>query len=353
MKDLDFDELDKAVNSLIASTPGGAGSSIASPSTPPPSSSLPSSQPSSADLSPMQATVNSLPTIPVSTTATPVDRPSTGRFMDVVHPSSDMRTSLVMPERSQSLKAATPAPKPILDMVRPTVGVTNNNETINMVADKDEDDDINQLGNDIAKSLGQVSNDSPDSPFLSDTKVEKRPLGAFSNDLSTTSANQPMIPEVAQPPMVQPTVSSVPAEVHNNDTPLPAELQSDLLSLESEVMAQPEKPAANSFPVVEKPQPNMPVPASPTPVTTPNPTTTTTTTTTTTPVNTSIPQQYKEQTNTGDQNSGAIYDTKAYHKPMAKPAKKKSGWMWVLWIVILLIAGAGAGAAIYFFVLPH
>lgn len=344
MKDLDFDELDKAVNSLIASTPGGAGSDNAPPSTPSP-------QPLSTDLAQMQAAVNSLPTIPIAATALPVGRPSTGRFMDVVHPSSDMRTSLVMPERGQPLKPSNPVTKPSLNMTSPTTNVVQNNETPSITTDKDEDDDINQIGSDIAKSLGQVTNDSPDSPFLSDTKVEKRPLGAFSNDLSVTTANQPMIPEVAQPPMVQSTVSNIP-EVHSTDTPLPAELQSDLLSLESEDTAQPEKPVMNSFPVVEKPQSNMPMPTSPIPVPVSNPTTTATTITTT-PVSTSIPQQYKEQPNTGDQNNGAIYDTKAYHKPMTKPVKKKSGWMWVLWIVVLLLAGTAAGAAVYFFILPR
>lgn len=341
MKDLDFDELDKAVNSLIASTPGGAGSDNAPPLSP--------QQPLSANLAPTQTVANSLPTVPIPATVSPIDRPSTGRFMDVVHPSSDMRTSLVMPERGQPLKTASPVTKPILNTTEPTTNFTQNNEVTNIAADKDEDDDINQIGNDIAKSLGQGSNDSPDSPFLSDAKVEKRPLGAFSNDLATIPASQPMVPEVAQPPMVQPVVSNVP-ESHNLVTPLPAELQSDLLSLESESTTQPEKPIANSFPVIEKPQSNLPVSPSPTPVPMSNPTITTTTTTTV-PVSTSIPQQYKEQPNTGDQNSGAIYDTKAYHKPMIKPTKKKSGWMWVFWIVILLIAGAGAGAAIYFFVL--
>lgn len=345
MKDLDFDELDKAVNSLIASTPSGAGSNNAPPS------SLP--QPLSANSTSIQTAANSLPTVPITATIPSVDRPSTGRFMDVVHPSSDMRTSLVMPERGQSSKPANLVTKPILNIADPIASNTQNNEVVNIVADKDEDDDINQLGNDIAKSLGQVADESPDSPFLSDTKVEKRPLGAFSNDLVTVPNNQPMIPEVAQPPMVQSGVSNVP-EPHNLVTPLPAELQSDLLSLESENTTQPEKPIANSFPVIEKPQSSLPILPSPSPVTFPatNPTTTTTTTTTA-PVSTSIPQQYKEQPNTGDQNSGAIYDTKAYHKPMIKPTKKKSGWMWVLWVVILLIAGAGAGAAVYFFILPR
>ena len=63
---------------------------------------------------------------------------------------------------------------------------------------------------------------------------------------------------------------------------------------------------------------------------------------------TSIPQQYREEPSTGDKDNGAIYDTDTYHQPIAHPAKKKSGWMWVVWIVAILLLGAGGGAALYF-----
>jgi hypothetical protein len=62
----------------------------------------------------------------------------------------------------------------------------------------------------------------------------------------------------------------------------------------------------------------------------------------------SIPQQYKEEPSTGDAKNGAIYDTDTYHhQPLAHPKKKKSGWMWVIWIILILIIGAAAGAALY------
>jgi len=360
MKDLDFDELDKAVNSLIASTPGGAGGSDNT------SSPVPERTLSLDPISTQQSAGSSLPTTPISIPTATVDRPGTGRFMDVVHPSSNMRTSLVMPERNSN-------PTPVASMPKVTPPISdfnmsaNTNEPVIPAAtnsnwasptppdvsiNKDEDDeDINQLGNDIAKSLGQTSDDSSESPFLSYTKVEKRPLGAFSDELATIPPNtQPMIPEVAQPPMVQP-VDMDNLSIVGTDTPLPAELHSDLLSLESDSTTQPEKAAVNDMPVVEKPQPSMQM--SPTPMSAPATNPITTSPAVMTPVSASISQQYKEQPSTGDQNSGAIYDTNAYHKPMAKPVKKKSGWMWVLWIAILLIVGAGAGAAVYFFVLPR
>lgn len=342
MKDLDFDELDKAVNSLIASTPGGSGSDNSA------SASQPPVQPLPANPTPMQNSANSLPTIPISNPVNPVDRPSTGRFMDVVHPSSDMRTSLVMPERNSSKMMPNPISQPPMPAVINESSLNNPVEPVmanqpndltnpDISTDKDEDDDINQIGNDIAKSLGQTTNDeAPESPFLSGAKVEKRPLGAFSDELATITPNQPMVPEVAQPPMVQSDSNS---SLNESNTSMPAELQSDLLALESDSTTTPEK--------------TVPVTPLPTPTTSSAMAQPAVSTSPAIPVSTSIPQQYKEQPNTGDQNNGAIYDTKAYHKPMVKPTKKKSGWMWVIWAIVLLIAGSGAGAAVYFFVLPR
>ena len=63
---------------------------------------------------------------------------------------------------------------------------------------------------------------------------------------------------------------------------------------------------------------------------------------------TSIPQQYREEPSTGDQANGAIYDTDTYHQPVEHPDKKGSGWMWVIWILVILLIGAGGGAALYF-----
>lgn len=46
--------------------------------------------------------------------------------------------------------------------------------------------------------------------------------------------------------------------------------------------------------------------------------------------------------------TGAIYDTDAYHAPI-KPAKTKNGWLTVIWILVLLIVGSLAGAAYFYF----
>ena len=55
---------------------------------------------------------------------------------------------------------------------------------------------------------------------------------------------------------------------------------------------------------------------------------------------TSIPQQYKVQQpiESAEAPAGAIYDT----QPLAHPAKKKPGWLWAVYILVIALVGAGA-----------
>jgi len=339
MKDLDFDELDRAVNSLITNTP-----SLTSDADIPKETTLDLGN-GSYDQIPVTSSVNSQPIahtpsfVPVSPA---VERPSTGRFMDVVHPSSNMRSNLVMPERNLN---QTPEPKPIAvpysaPVVATPVSVTNiptpmssNWSSSSKPADEaDEDDDIDQIGNDIASAMEKNANAPLDSPFLSGTKVDKRPLGAFSNDQKSVELeNKPQD-----------------TSVYNNNPLLPAELQDDLLLIESNSTARPDD-VPDEKPVIESLPETTAVPAVPVvPILSIAPVTIETKPVATT----SITQQYIEQPNSGDQKTGAIYDTNSYHKALT-PTKKKSGWLWVLWIILLLVIGAGSGAAVYFLVLPN
>jgi len=49
-----------------------------------------------------------------------------------------------------------------------------------------------------------------------------------------------------------------------------------------------------------------------------------------------------------DQDSGAIYDTATYHQPLTHPAKQSSGWLWVLGIIAIILLGVAGGAYLYF-----
>jgi len=302
--------------------------------------------------------------------------------MDVVHPSSDMRTAPVpprpvsregaviapsassapfdVPSRPQQNIPWSPTDVPPVTVEAPSQAAgdwpdpidftsASSDEAPKTVSEPagvddmtrpsqeqpaDDDVDINQIADAINKTLGQDQDaQAPlESPFLMDAKVEKRPLGAFSTQatVSQVGVEQNELPPLPIEPATPPlddngeTQDEPPIET---DTPLPAELQDDLLLIESgvETAAEPKK----DEPITPQ-KPQVEVPAGPT----------------------SITQQYTEQPSTGDQPTGAIFDTEAYQKPLAHPAKKKSGWLMLLWVALLLIGGAGAGAAVYFFVLP-
>jgi len=95
MKDLDFDELDRAVNSAINPQPTAPAEPEALAE---PVAAAPAQVPEPAPQPAPVVETSSSP--PVTPTPSPAARRSGGRFMDVVHPSSDMRAK----------NAATPAP---------------------------------------------------------------------------------------------------------------------------------------------------------------------------------------------------------------------------------------------------
>lgn len=319
MADLDFDELDRAVNSLISSTPGTAATSNTVPVT------TPSTAPVFIENSPA-ASVVATPT-PVSTPAPVAPAPaaparpavslagqrSSGRFMDMIHPSADMRSATPTPTAPAP---AAPA-APVTPITVPTEPMAN-------------------IFSMPAAPTGPVISMPQDSPFLSDAKVEKRPLGAFSTEIPAADpvpvpeptpaapVEQPKPEAPAEPVAATESVPSAVDQPADIPTPLPAELQNDLLAIESGTSVASVEPEMPAKPAFES-----------------NP-----------GANASIPQQYSEKPSTGDQSTGAIYDTNVYHKALPAKTKKKSSWLWIIWILLLLIVGIGAGAAAYFFILP-
>ena len=345
MKDLDFDELDKAVNSLIANSPVSNDSVASEPKE--------TVLNLGSDLASLPPIVASIPTVssPVKPVAQPINRPSTGRFMDVVHPSSNMRST--MPDRPsrpliEPIMVSRPLESPRFGGVNSfsapktisTPVVNNSSASLN-----NDDSDIDQISNDISKAMENTTNYPMESPFLPDAKVDKRPLGAFSNEQSPVAKNPSFELPINNTTINNSEQSDISQQSKNNNiSALPDELQSNLLKIEANDLVQEE-----DLPEV---QPQIPVsvqqiPSSETSladipvVNNPQPT-----------AATSIPQQYTEQPSSSDQKTGSIYDTNSYHKALA-PTKKKSGWLWVLWIILLLAIGAGSGAAVYFLVLPN
>jgi len=415
MKDLDFDELDRAVNSLMTNVPKTA--------TPPGEEKIKTlditptlnddaqpqfdrltklaaevvegkDTPSSSAIPPL-ATPN-IPSRPNAPTIQSAPRPAAtapaarraGRFMDVVHPSLDMNTK--KPEMPVSRQGVTIEPRssaPLIQEVSPVKSPMSSPELITKKEElvtsssggsetssqpveasasasdwpdpldvvphtslkNDEDDKEKAPEPPMETQQAEAEESSPaplTSPFLPDAKVEKRPLGGMSTNASTPTDESvaPVWekPEEDEPKTVDDPNAQLPANPSDVEPLLPEELSNDLMAVEADtthdslkeahdatkdVETEPEKAPE---PKTEKVEPHHekaePVPTGPT----------------------SIPQQYHEEPSTGDQKNGSIYDTDSYHQPLAHPAKKKSGWLWVLWIVIILVVGAGAGAALYF-----
>lgn len=284
MTEIDFDELDRAVNSLVGPAVKSA-SPIAVTSEPDSAST-----PSLSNVSPL------------------AERRSSGRFMDVVHPSSDMRSGSVPPRPVQIQPLTTTSstmPDPIdVQPLQP---------------------DENSVQEPLLTEALKETDTPLGSPFLTDAKVEKRPLGAFSDNNQSEPVEAPIVMSDPEPATDVSPVEEIVSETEpptdqsvDGDTPMPAELQPGLLSIE-----------ANENLKAEQAQEVEPVGP------------------------TSITQQYSPQPSTGDKPVATMFDTAAYKKPQSHSGKKKSGWLVVLWIFLLLVVGAGIGAAVYFFVLPR
>jgi hypothetical protein len=403
MKDLDFDELDRAVNSLMTNVPKSTPSAsddkektlditptleegsqpvfdkvektataAVTPQSPEVPSSAPASPPAAEHAAPRPGSVS----LPAARRG--------GRFMDVVHPSSDMKKtevpshvsrqgSTVEPLKGSTISEMLP-PKPDMPTQGPTeptkvkdaesvvepvsepTQVTEPSSApsdwpdpldvapVEMSEKKDDELPAPEVANDTVVVEPEEEMPAPlTSPFLPDTKVEKRPLGTAKPDTLTEEPEISAAPhEEKEPKTVDDPNDQLPADPTEIETPLPEELQGDLMAVEADTTHEQVKQAHDAATIPMPSEKNAPVVSSPVadkqPVSEPaipsGPT--------------SIPQQYHEEPSTGDQRNGAIYDTDSYHQPLAHPAKKKSGWMLIVWIVLVLLVGAGGGAALYF-----
>lgn len=354
MKELDFDELDRAVNSLMAGASSTNQKSEPSekvlevpttalaPTTPSPSMSTPVTAPPVRSSSPVQTPVRSSPA--------PAARRG-GRFMDVVHPSQGVKKEVskpvtreaatIQPSRNLSTLSQPELAKPVEASKTPEVAAPKNDwpDPLDMANfsgsdEKNEESAPQDKPTPVAPEPTKKDEDSPlVSPFLPDTKVEKRPLGG-----NVSQNDTPVLV-----PAVENIDDQLPATIEDTKPLLPEEFHSDLVAIEADT-THPEKHNEHSEASIETPrsandneevgkkaEPQTPekekasIPAG----------------------SGSIPQQYKEEQPTGNQENGAIYDTDTYHQPLSHPAKQKSGWMWVVWIILILVIGAGGGAALY------
>ena len=359
MQDIDFDEIDRAVSSVTdrkndPQTNAGAYAETNAEAT--------------IETGPV--TNSETAVSPDMSLLSPAVRRSSGRFMDVVHPSSDMRPASSVTavssfqreevtqrnevaSRPEPISAASTAfhwPDPI-DVVAPApepeAETTTQEQTTKLFSEPSEYSESIAPSESTESSEPTENMGSLESPFLTDTKVEKRPLGAFSGadaDLPlieepfpsfTTARQQPESP-TSTAELVEPDKPEEPATLLVADPELPedpllleahAEDDDEALKVESNTVS------TNSIDSIESvviPSP-LDIPVGPT----------------------SITQQYKEQPSSADQPSGSIYDAEAYHQPVTKPVKKRSVLVVIVWIIALVLIGGGIGAALYFVVLPR
>jgi hypothetical protein len=311
MSEIDFDELDRAVNGALGKTP----SQPFAPAQPVPDSIQTQVEPpvieqrERVQLSPVDKT-------PASISA-PAARRSSGRFMDMVHPSSDMRSNVTTKPTVQSIPSS-PAQAPQVEQTVPEAPAWN---------------------------------EPLESPFLPDAKVEKRPLGGIAEEAPEPASFdfQGLLDESDEELLEAPEPQER-IEAHAMPDPIDfaaASTVSDEIEARTYEEEQDDHPdstpeeaqSSESEPVVEVFKPAEEIsqhvktieeePIGPT----------------------SITPQYKEQASS-NQESGSIYDTESYHQPVVVPSKKRSGLTTLIWIIVLILLGAAAGWAVYVFVLP-
>lgn len=419
MKDIDFDELDKAVNSLMTRTqkekPDGSVASDATAASSASSRDEPGIPTTAAPISPgtvkpksaeamnpdlQPAVVPAVPPQPTSQTKTspsPSPRPApaarrSGRFMDVVpqkaaaslsrptsregvtlSPRSGVGTDMSASPGKTPSAVASPTP-PVTEKVAPKSDWPDPIEVAiarKPPVDNKEPETIPDEPTVPEPSKEENPKDQPlTSPFLPNAKVEKRPLGSPASNLPMNAPES----ELMKTPSPDDSEAQLPAKPGDISTEAPEEFGGDIMKVEAdthmgvpktdesheqefaaEAMSAPSQAAGIMTPQKEdvekqtiEEEEGSPEKQAPKAKASEKAEDLTATEAPSASGRISIPPQYKEQPSTGDTESGAIYDTSTYHQPLMHPTKKKSGWLWVLWIVLILIVGAGAGAALYF-----
>lgn len=182
----------------------------------------------------------------------------------------------------------------------------------------------------IAAELGATPLETPlpsVSPFLADAKVEKRPLGSAPDTLGDTEPTTQVEGDgSAELSQTVADTEPMPSTPEPETAPVPEELTEDLVAIES---SMPTTEAVSKVEATESPDQSI-------------------SSVVTGPA--SIARQYKEQPRTAsdDDESGAIFDPQTYQQPIEHPAKKSSGWIWILAIIVIILLAVGAAVAAWF-----
>lgn len=318
MSDIDFDELDKAVNSLADDDSDKKNEQVEN---------MPKQKPSGESSS-----------------------KHSGRFMDLIHSSSDMKK-----EGSTMMNASTTNIAPIngnvkAEPINPESSDDNENLTNNSSTQLDSDkdttkDESKKTDEKTTPSSDEKAKDKKTAPFLDNAKVKKRPLGGTNPD---------------------PSISPDPKKGDNSEAPtqtpaepviLPPELDKNLVTIESgeapeapqvsaeppavtEEATTPQKPATiekdKKLPAKDPKEEVAQLLASAS--------------------SGSIPDQYKRENRSHELHTPhPLFNFEHYGSSSSKVAKKpkskaSSIFQWIFIIIGLLLLGGSIGAAIFVFV---
>ena len=264
---------------------------------------------------------------PSSVTNTPVNNKPVPTLSSIRTPSSTTVVSTPMSTPAPAMPSAEKSSQPIASSAiqppvqpNPTAPIASSYSSPGAVEPGDNKNDQpeevasveSEIPAEIVDEASSISSPQPlpTAPFLSDARVEKRPLGANSE----SAAKPPQDVAEEEAPASEPVS-------------LPAELQGDVVAVEASVPLDIDKAGSLSEVDGQSSDADLVVDAG-----------------------VDLTAQSIEQTDADDQVNGSIYDTANYHQPIdgKKPEKKSSPLKWLAWFLVLLIVGVGAGVAYFF-----
>lgn len=390
MKDLDFDELDRAVSSLLGADETKKDTAAVDTSAPSDNTSRGSVDISEADEVALSSEERTSTVDDLSEKKPLVERRPAGRFMDVMHSSSDMKVrqkpsvphqavtikpivdqqhdhgedmdSVEMPSASEDVDIlGTPTvdhsetsdngthsfPDP-LDFHNFSMEEPESVDTLKVESVSEETDDHELALEAVASELAEINSVveeeekpiSVDTPFVNGSTIEKRPLGAFSVDTADTdpsllSAPEPLIETVDEESAETEDAATTTVDTLPKATEEPEETKDDGVldegreaqtPLDAEVIPEELK---GDIIAIEAQSVDQPVQSAVT--------------------GGSIQQQYTEKVQPQTDNPTPVFDTTQYHQPLKHTPKQKTGWLNVVLIILCIVVGVGLGAAAYFF----
>lgn len=283
-----------------------------------------------------------VPATPIVPAAPLMKRPNSGRFMDVVHSSSDMKSSdfppLVVPERI--------VPKPVAPPV-----------TVSSVPKEKVQESVPEAPITFDTPIDAIlAEPAPLTPFLPDAKVEKRPLGGVTESVGAVPSpfTNEELADADSNKNEEPIVSTVTNGVHESglsDGVGPSDTQKSLNATDFSFKQTVDEEAVRA---IESHETNAGESMDEVPIvpqgSTPEEHVRVVESADTESLSTgAIGRQYTQQTvESSDSEDSAIYDVDDYHQPLSHPARQKSGWGIVTIIALIVIICSGLVAAAYF-----